>query len=188
MRPASLALLLALTWLAASDRAAAIEVAQLEVREEGRRYVVEFEALLHAEPRQVLAVLKDYAYYPRLDPRVLIARQVGLREGKPLLYTRLRGCVGFIFCQTLDRYEVIDESPGHLVATAIPGEGDLRYGLTDTRLQPEAGGTRVRYRTEFDPSFWMPRWLVRQAMLAALRDGTLELFRAIEARAGSGGG
>ena len=34
---------------------------------------------------------------------------------------------------------------------------------------------------------WMPRWLVRNAMYATLREGTLEMFQAIETRAGAGG-
>jgi len=182
------ALLLVIPAVAAAGAAGAIDVTKLQVREQGRRYVVEFEAQLAADPRAVMSVLTDFAHYPQLDSRILLARREGSRDGKPLLYTRLRGCLGSVFCRTMDRYELLDVQPDRLVATAIPGEGDLRYGLTVIRVESQGGGTRVRYRNEFDPSFWMPRWLVRNAMYTTLREGTLEMFQAIELRAAGSGG
>jgi polyketide cyclase/dehydrase/lipid transport protein len=182
-----LALLLAIPALVAAGAADGIEVSKLQVREEGRRYVVEFEAQLAAPPGAVMRVLTDFEGYPALDSRIILARR-SMRDGKPLLFTRLRGCVGSVFCRTMDRYELLDQRPGRLVATAIPGEGDLRYGLTVINVEPRDGGTRVGYRNEFDPSFWMPRWIVRKAMYTTLREGTLRMFEAIEARAGTGAG
>jgi len=179
--------LLAIAALAATGTADAIDVSKLQVGEQGRRYVVEFEAQLAADPGAVMRVLMDFEHYPVLDSRILLARR-SMRDGKPLLFTRLRGCLGSVFCRTMDRYEVLDEQPGRLVATAIPGEGDLKYGLTVIRAESRDGGTRVRYRNEFEPSFWMPRWLVRRAMYTTLREGTLEMFHAIEERADPGGG
>ena len=180
------ALLLAIPALASAGSAAAIEVVKLQVTEQGRRYVVEFEAQLAADPGAVMTVLTDFTQYPHLDSRILAARLAGTRDGKPRLYTRVRGCLGSIFCRSMDRYELIEQQPGRLVAAAIPGEGDLRYGLAVTQFELQAGGTRVRYRNEFEPAFWMPRRLVRNAMYRTLREGTLEMFRAIETRAGSG--
>ena len=181
-----LALLLAMPALAAAGAADAIDVSKLQVGEQGRRYVVDFEAQLAAKPAAVMRVLLDFANYPALDPRILLARR-SLRDGKPLLFTRLRGCLGSVFCRTMDRYEILDVQPGRLIATAIPGEGDMKYGLTAIQVEAKDGGTHVRYRNEFDPSFWMPRWLVRKAMYTTLHDGTLGMFRAIEKRAGTGG-
>ena len=134
-----------------------------------------------------MRVLMDFENYPALDSRIILARR-SLKNGKPLLFTRLRGCVGSVFCRTMDRYELLDVQPGKLTATAIAGEGDLKYGLTVIRIESRAGGTRVLYRNEFDPEFWMPRWLVRKAMYKTLREGTLEMFRSIELRAGSAAG
>lgn len=174
--------------LAAAMPAAALDVQKIDVREQGRRYIVEFDARLAARPAAVMDVLTDYAIYPKLDPRILEARTAGTQGGKSLLYTRLRGCIGSVFCSTLERWEALDEQPDRLTATAVPGRGDLRYGLTVTQVSADAGGTRVRYRTEFDPALWMPRWLVRTAMRTTLTDGTIGMFRAIEARAAAAGG
>jgi hypothetical protein len=187
LSPSFLPLLLAIPALVVAGVAGAIDVSKLQVREEGRRYVVEFEGQLNSDPGAVMRVLMDYANYPALDSRIVQARS-SMRDGKPLLFTRMRGCLGSVFCRTMDRYELLNQQPGRLVATAIPGEGDLNYGLTVILVEPRDGGTRVRYRNEFDPSFWMPRWLVRKAMYKTLHDGTLEMFRAIERRAGPGAG
>lgn len=180
--------LLAACLLAAAMPAAALDVQRIDVREQGRHYIVEFEARLAARPSAVMSVLTDYAIYPKLDPRILEARKAGTQGGKPLLYTRLRGCIGSVFCNTMERWEALEERPDRLTATAVPGRGDLRFGQTITQLSAEAGGTRVRYRTEFDPAFWMPRWMVRAAMRTTLTDGTIGMFRAIEARASAKGG
>ena len=173
--------------LAAAGPAAALEVRKIDVREQGRHYIVEFDARLAAPPAAVMGVLTNYAIYPKLDPRILEAREAGTQGGKPLLYTRLRGCIGSVFCSTMERWEALDEGPDRLTATAVPGRGDLRYGVTVTQVAAEAGGTRVRYRTEFDPAFWMPRWLVRSAMRSTLTDGTIGMFKAIEVRAAAAG-
>lgn len=174
---------LAVFALAGAGSAAALDLRKLEVREQGRKYVVDFDARLAAKPAAVMGVLTDFAIYPRLDARILEARRAGTLDGKPLLYTRLRGCLGSVFCDDIERWEQLEERPDRLVATAVPGRGDLRYGRTVTELRPEGAGTRVTYRTEFDPAFWMPRWLVRSAMRKTLHDGTLAMFRAIETRA-----
>lgn len=181
-----LALLLTIPALAVAGAANAIDVSKLQVSEQGRRYVVDFEAQLAADPGAVMRVLLDFEHYPALDSRILKASR-SVRDGKPLLFTQLRGCLGSVFCQTMDRYELLDAQPELLVATAIPGEGDVKYGLTVIRVESRDGGTWVRYRNEFDPSFWMPRWLVRRAMYTTLHDGTLKMFQAIEKRAGPGG-
>ena len=84
------ALLLAIPALAAAGSAAAIEVVKLQVTEQGRRYVVEFEAQLAADPGAVMTVLTDFTQYPHLDSRILAARLAGTRDGKPRLYTRVQ--------------------------------------------------------------------------------------------------
>jgi len=164
--------------------AAAMTVERLEVGERGEYWFVEFDAGLAAPAGAVMAVLQDYAAYPALDPRIRTARVVGEHEGRPLLHTRLHGCLAAWFCRDMDRYEQLEEGDRRLVARAVPGRGDLEYGHTETLVEPlPDGGAHVRYRTEFEPAFWMPRWLVRSAMVRTLERGTLAMFGNVEARA-----
>ncbi len=174
-------MLIALSGIAAP--AWPLEVLRLEIREEGRGYGVEFEALLAAEPRAVMAVLTDYASYPDLDARILEARVIGEESGRPVLFTRMRGCVGSIFCRTMERYDSLEEQPEELRANVIPGRGDLVSGSTVTGVTAAPGGSHVHYQTVFTPSFWMPRRLVRRSMRKTLSESTLAMFAAIEQRA-----
>ena len=183
--PRQLIVLVALAgWAGAAEP---MTVEHLEVGERERSYFVEFEAYLAAPPAAVMEVLQDYGRYPELDARVVESRIVGEQDGRPLLFTRLHGCLGAIFCRDMDRFEQLDEGAALLVATAVSGKGDLARGRTETRVEPDGDGARVRYRTEFEPSFWMPRWMVRSAMARTLEEGTLNMFRNVEARAQEAG-
>ena len=177
------AALAGLLWVT-SLPAAAMTVEHLEVGEGTPGYFVEFAATLSAPASAVMAVLQSDESYPELDPRIVEARIVGEQDGRPLLYTRLRGCLAVWFCREMDRYELLEESERLLVARAVPGRGNLRSGLSETRVVPTGQNrARVRYSTHFEPSFWMPRWLVRSAMVGTLERGTLAMFENVEARA-----
>ncbi len=174
---------LAFLLLVASAPAFAAEVAVLEVGERDRNYYVRYEATLQADAAAVMAVLTDYPSYPQLDPRILEAQLVDSGTPQRILYTRLKGCLGSVFCKSMDRYESLQESPSKLVATAIAGRGDLVSGRTETRVEALSQGCRVSYTTEFEPAFWMPRWLVRYPMRKTLSEGTRAMFEAVEVRA-----
>ena len=175
-------------WLALLLPAAggAMEVGKLVVGERDGAYFVELEADLDAPLHSVMAVLTDYANYPGLDPRIVEARLVDEDQGRPLLFTRLRGCLGSWLCRDMDRYERITQTDVLLVAESVAGMGDLERGLAVTRFEQRGERTRVRYRTEFEPSFWMPGFLVRAAMLRTLESATRAMFGNVEDRARRG--
>lgn len=166
--------------------AGAMSVQALVVGVRGGTYFVEFEAVLDAPEHSVMAVLTDYAHYPSLDPRIAEARIVGEDDGRPLLFTRLRGCLGSWLCRDMDRYERVTQTESLLVAESVEGKGDLARGKVITQLERRGAQTRVRYRTDFQPSFWMPAFLVRAAMLRTLESATREMFANVEARARRG--
>lgn len=180
-----LLVLCALSW-SATVPCHALDVEVLVVGERDGAYFVEFEAVLEAPAADVIAVLTDYAHYTSLDPRIAEARIVGESDGWPLLFTRLRGCLGSWLCRDMDRYERITESAGLVVAESIPGMGDLVHGRTVTHFEPQGTRTHIRYRTDFEPSFWMPRFLVRKAMLRTLETATRGMFVNVESRAQRG--
>lgn len=162
----------------AAPAAFAMDVERLEVRRLEDRYVVEFQARLAAPAEDVGAVLTDYDHYPELDPRILEARRDEANHAR--LHTRLRGCLGGLMCRTLQRVEILDERPGEVIATAIPAESDVRFGLTHSRWEASGGGTEVNYRLEITPDFWVPPLIGPPLMIRALREGTLGLFTNVE--------
>lgn len=161
----------------------ALSVERLESRFEGGTYHVLLVALLEAPPAAIGAVVKDYADYPRLDPRIRTSERIGTgRGGEVLLRTRLRACEG-IFCRDVTRVERVAEGPDSLTATVVPQGSQVRSGTTLTRWRAYGSGTRVSYEAEFQPDFWVPAIIGRRFAARGLRDSTLALFTNIEARA-----
>lgn len=183
MNARGLAALLALS-LPAPCRS--MDVERLVVAENGGAYSIEFEAVLDASIGGVIAVLTDYPRYPSLDQRIVEAQVMADADGRPLLFTRLRGCLISWLCRDLDRYERVSHDESSLIAAAVPGMGDLERGLATTYFEARGQGTHVRYRNDFKPSFWMPRFLVRATMLRTLESATRTLFANAEARAQRG--
>jgi len=175
----ALAAAILLTGIAAG-RAQAIEIRTIDVRYEKGHYRVEFVADLAAQPRAVERVLTDYAHYPALDARIEDSHLIETPPDVPRrLYTRLKGCVGWIFCRSMVRIEILQENPGELIATAIPDLSDVKDSVTRTQWQASPTGTRVTYRLNLDPKFWVPALFGRSAMLDTMRDGTVAMFTSV---------
>jgi hypothetical protein len=162
----------------------ALEVSRLDVSFQKDRYIVVFAAQLDAPAEAVGAVLRDYEQYPALDPRITESRVVGSdRPGRIHLFTRMRGCVGTLFCRTMQRIEEVEERPGELLATAVLDESDVRIGVTHSEWAAHDGGTALGYRLEIMPKFWIPPLFGRRLMISTLREGTLSLFANVESAA-----
>src|SRR5262249_30833327 len=117
----------------------------------------------------------------QLDARVLDSKVLErVNDSEVVLYSRVRACFAFI-CRGVERVERVEERPYELVATAMPERSDVKFGLTQTQIStlgPQE--TRVVYRTQIEPKFWVPRIVGRRAMLSTLREATIDLFTQVE--------
>jgi hypothetical protein len=176
------ALALAATALARPARA--IDIERLDVRYESGHYRVQFDAELSAPPDSVERVLTDYAHYPELDARIEDSHLLPSVAGEPpRLYTRLKGCLGWLLCRSMVRIETLEHRPGALIATAIPDLSDVRESVAETHWQASAAGTRVSYALTLSPKFWVPSLFGRRAMLETMRKGTVTMFTSVEREA-----
>lgn len=159
----------------------ALEVERLDVSFQKDRYVVVFEAQLNAPADAVGEVLKDYVQYPALDSRITESRILGSDgQGHVRLFTRMRGCLGALFCRSMQRVEEVEERPEELLATAVLAESDVRFGITRSQWMAHDGGTALGYRLEIMPKFWIPPIFGRRLMINTLREGTLSMFTNVE--------
>ena len=168
--------------------ASAIDVQRADTRYHDGRYELELEATLDAPTPEVQRVLRDYALYPKLDSRVLDAKILE-RPGnnEVMLYSRIRVCMAAFFCRRVDRVERVEERANELLATTIPERSDVRFGLTHTQLSTTTTrATRLVYRTQIEPKFWVPRIVPKRAMLNTLRDATIQLLAQVEKNAQHG--
>jgi len=90
-------------------------------------------------------------------------------DGTPLVYTRVEGCL-MVFCRSMRRVERLEiVTPTLIRSTVLPERSDFKYASSEWTLEPEAGGTRVTYRMEMEPDFWLPPfvgpWFLRRTLL-----------------------
>lgn len=167
-----------------SAPARSFDVQHSEALYANKQYHFELTVTLDAPIERVEAVLRDYARYPTLDPRILVARVVEHPASNVvMLETMLRACFG-PFCRNVKRIERVEESLHSLTAITDPSRSDVKFGETSTHLSAAEGGrTRVSYHTSITPGFWIPSIVGRRWMLRNLQDASTHLFINVEMRA-----
>ena len=135
----------------------ASDVLSLEVSSNDDRYVLETETYLQASVQSVFEVLLDYDNFTQLSSAYQESRQLGPGpDGAPRVYTLARGCMLFV-CRSVEKVERLDTEPNHrIVATVIPKLSNLQQGVTEWVLEADGAGTRLSYRMELVPKFWVP--------------------------------
>ncbi|MDH3589843.1 MAG: SRPBCC family protein [Gammaproteobacteria bacterium] len=144
--------------LALSHAAIAAELDHVTVTKEGDRYVLEGEVQLEATSSAVYRVITDYDGLEKLDKGIAESRLIErVSDTVALVYTRMKGCV-ILFCRKVERIERVEEiSATEIRAVVVPdSDTDVRYGHSHWELLPHESGTRVTYRTEVEPDFWIP--------------------------------
>jgi hypothetical protein len=162
----------------------AMQVTQLHSKYHQGDYQLTLTAVLAAPLTRVQAVLRDYAKYPELDPRIVQAEVLpGSAASQLELMTRIKVCFAFL-CRTIERVERVSEQGNVLLAEVIAARSDAERGSTRTELLAQGEQTLLRYTTSITPKFWVPAWVGRAWLLRSLEQATLELFTRIEQRAG----
>lgn len=181
-------------WLLAcaalSPAAGAAELHSLVVTHEQGRYVLDTDTTLQAAPAAVFEVLLDYEHYDRISSVYKKSRYLEPEpDGTPRVYTLTQGCILFV-CREIEKVErlLVSREQWRIVAEVVPEQSNLEYSVTQWQLAPEGEGTRLRYRMELVPRFWIPpligppiiRWalarggegaLARLELLAQEREG-----------------
>ncbi len=164
----------------------------VEVKRNHDRYQVVADTHLAAPPSAIYAILMDFD-----DDRYQQISEIYKEssylppdtDGTPLVYTRVEGCL-LLFCRSMRRVERLEVvKPRFIRATAVPERSDFKYSLAEWTLEPEGDGTRVVYRMEMEPAFWLPPfvgpWFLKRTLLhgAPTAVGRIEeLAQALEQR------
>jgi ribosome-associated toxin RatA of RatAB toxin-antitoxin module len=163
-----LAAALASAAMAFSAAADAPPPSSISILREGEAFVVNAWLLAPVTRREAWEVLTDFdrmsAFVPSLtESRVL--RRAGhrltiLQKG----IVRL-GFLGFAF----ESLREVELEPEDVVRTRNIG-GNLRRLDSLTRFSPAGGGTRVSYRVEIIPDFWIPGFIAEYLIRREIQD------------------
>jgi hypothetical protein len=148
---------------------------------ESGHYQIALDVLLHAPATQVRTLLIDYPGLVRINPAI---KQVLVLTSPDALHPRMRvltrACFWY-FCRTLTHVQEVREAPdGALIAEVLPRLSDFRYGTMIWRILPAEGNTRVEFRGDIVPAFWVPPVLGPLLIKRKLREEALETACAVE--------
>lgn len=144
----------------------------VEVTRERGRYHFVADTHLDAAPAAIYQVLLDFDN-DRYSQISEIYKESGYldpdSDGTPLVYTRVEGCL-LLFCMSMRRVERLEiVTPQLIRSKALPERSDFKYSTSEWTLAEEKGGTRVTYRMEMEPDFWLPPfvgpWFLRRTLL-----------------------
>ena len=171
---------LCLACLLAAEAFAA-EVVSVEVTRKKRQYFIESETFVEAPVDQVYEVLLDYEHYTRLSSTFKESGYLERNEdGSGIVFTKTEGCVLFM-CRSMTRVERLTTVPNEqIVLTIIPEQSNLSSGSAEWRFVSEPTGTRLFYRADMEPEFWIPPVIGPMAIRYWLRKGGEATVRRVE--------
>ena len=161
------------------------EILDVAVERFDQRYVVEIDARFAASPDRLRALLTDYSHLKRINDS--IQRSEVIEVNSPLhhcVLTEADVCVA-MFCKHIVQVQDVSVLPdGNILATVRPTRSDFSYGVARWDFWQEPNGTRMRFRSEIEPAFWVPPligpWLIQRALHAETLKSVNNLERLAE--------
>jgi hypothetical protein len=139
---------------------------EAEVIHESGVYTLGLEAWISAPVLNVHHMLTDYIHLERVNPAVKESTIIETYStDHHRVHTLIEACVAF-FCRKLIQVWDVEQQPDYdIVAMIVPELSNFRSGNANWVLRKENGGTRLRFTTQLEPSFWVPPligpWLIR---------------------------
>ncbi len=149
----TVALLLAV--LVASS-AMAMDLDNLSITKQGRAYQIQMTFGVTAPVDQVMAVLTDYGFPDRLNPKVTKREIISRKNGITRVLTEIHSCV-FFFCKDVALIQDVTVVANTIHASIVPDEGDFRSGYF--RWSVSSGynsSTQIAFEAIMEPDFFIP--------------------------------
>lgn len=129
----------------------------------------------------VYQALSDYDNFSEMSDSFVESRFIEpAPDGTPRIYTKIEGCIWF-FCKTINRTARLELEPvTHIIATVEPELSDAKFAREEWVLEDLGDSTRIYYRHDLQPDFWVPPGLGVWAIKAALSRTTLKAAARIE--------
>lgn len=177
---------IAVLWLLSIAAAEAGEVTNVLVERYNQRYVVEVDARFDAPAERLRQLLTDFPHLDRINDSIRRSEVLEINSPRNhCVRTEARVCVALL-CKDIVQVQDVSVLPdGNLLATIRATRSDFRYGVARWEFRKDGAVTRMRFRSEIEPAFWVPPligpWLVRRALYAEALKSVTNLEHLAEA-------
>ena len=157
------------------------DVMEAEVIHDSGVYTLSLDAWISSPVPKVHHMLTDYTHLERVNPAVKESTIIETYSpDHHRVRTLIEACVTFFCKKLIQVWDVEHQSDHIIVATIVPELSNFSSGNANWLLRKESGGTRLRFTTQLEPSFWVPPligpWLIRYK----LRKEALESVNKLE--------
>jgi hypothetical protein len=173
----------ALAGLFMASLAWAATIDHLDVTRERGRYELVADAQLAASPESIYAVLVDYDdnRFGRISSVYKESRYMEpAPDGTPMIFTRMEGCLLF-YCLSMRRVERLEtKEPYWIRSVTLPEQSNFKHSTSEWMLEPFEGGTKMTYRLEMEPDFFVPPVIGPWYLQRTLSQGGVRAVNRIE--------
>jgi hypothetical protein len=157
------------------------EVINARVEHKDKRYFVELDMRIKADPKRVHQLLTDYKHLGRLNDSIKSSEIVySLNERNHRVKVVTKACVMF-FCKTIRQVQDVEQIGSNIViATVIPELSDFDYAHARWSIEPQQGMTRVTFSSDLKPSFWVPPVIGPPLIKNKLHDEAISTVETLE--------
>ena len=161
------------------------QLESISITEIQGEYATRIVALVDAPVEYVLAVITDYKHIYRINPSIVESEFLPAGDdGVTRVRNRIEHCL-YVFCFEVEIVEDVELiGDGNLLATIVPELSSFESGNAMWHLRPfEDQRTRIQYRANFRPDFFIPPVIGSLIIKSKLREEFTASFTRIECNA-----
>jgi hypothetical protein len=156
----------------------ALVIDDLHVTKQGRVYQVQITFDVAASVHQVMAVLTDYGFPDRMNPKVTSKIVISHQGGITRVRVEIRNCVIF-FCKNVTLTQDVTVVADTIQVDVVADQSDFRSGYFHWRVtRSDNGGSHIAFESVMEPDFFIPpiiggfivRKRLRKEILAAAKN------------------
>lgn len=146
------------------------EVVNSKVSHKNNQYEALLEMQIHAPIEKVYALFTDFDDLAQLSKNITDSNIISDDAPDYIVEVESHNCVLF-FCKDLKQTQsVLILDDGYISVEDIAGQSDFIYARSVWHIRAYQDGTRVTFRSELKPDFWLPAligpWLFKKRMIA----------------------
>lgn len=145
------------------------EVINSHVTSREGKFHATLEMQINAPDKKVFALITDFNHLSRLNDNITESRLIDNNPPEYIVRINTHNCVLF-FCKDIQQTQQVHLfEDGYISVIDIPAQSDFKYAESYWHIRAAGTHTRVSFRSEMKPGFWLPPflgpWLFKQRLL-----------------------